>query len=135
MRGKESFEWDNPFYVGLTGLIGNRAAADAIDDADVLVMVGTDFPYREWLPTSATVIRIDTNAAAIGRRIPVGVGIHGDAQHAIKQTVERLQAKPDRPTSTQRARPTPSGSSSRRTWPTEPGSSEPHTPHSSTFGT
>lgn len=96
LRGKETFEWDNPCYVGLTGLIGNRAAADAIDDADVLVMVGTDFPYREWLPTSATVIQIDTNAAAIGRRVPVGVGIHGDAQHAIRQIADRLQIKPDR---------------------------------------
>ncbi|CAN5873121.1 ubiquinone-dependent pyruvate dehydrogenase [soil metagenome] len=96
LRGKESFEWDNPNYVGLTGLIGNRAAADAIDDADVLVMVGTDFPYREWLPESATVVQIDTNAAAIGRRTPVDVGIHGDAKLAIEQITDRLEAKPDR---------------------------------------
>ncbi|MDZ7733153.1 MAG: thiamine pyrophosphate-dependent enzyme [Acidimicrobiia bacterium] len=96
LRGKESFEWDNPNYVGLTGLIGNRAAADAIGDADVLVMIGTDFPYREWLPESATIVQIDTDAAAIGRRSPVDVGIHGDARLAIEQIADRLDAKPDR---------------------------------------
>lgn len=96
LRGKESFEWDNPFYVGLTGLIGNRAAADAVDDADVLVMVGTDFPYREWLPDDATIIQIDTNAAAIGRRVPVDVAIHGDARHAIGQITSGLNANTDR---------------------------------------
>ncbi len=96
LRGKESFEWDNPNYVGLTGLIGNRAGADAVDGADVLVMVGTDFPYRDWLPDSASVIQIDTDASAIGRRVPVDVAVHADATLAVRQIAERVQRKSDR---------------------------------------
>lgn len=96
LRGKETFEWDNPNYVGLTGLIGNRAAADAIDDADVLVMVGTDFPYREWLPESASVIQIDNDATVIGRRVPVDVAVHADATAALAAITDRVQPNPDR---------------------------------------
>ena len=59
-------------------------------------MIGTDFPYREWLPDSAVVIQIDTNAAAIGRRTPVNVAVHADARHAVRQIADRLQRKPDR---------------------------------------
>ncbi|MEO6571459.1 MAG: thiamine pyrophosphate-dependent enzyme [Ilumatobacteraceae bacterium] len=96
LRGKETFEWDNPNYVGLTGLIGNHAGADAIDDADVLLMVGTDFPYRDWLPKSASVIQIDIDAAVIGRRVPVDIGVHADAAAAMRSITDRVHHRPDR---------------------------------------
>ena len=96
LRGKDAFEWDNPYYVGLTGLIGNRAAADVVDDADVLVLIGTDFPYRDWLPDSATVVQIDTDAASLGRRLPVDIAVHGDASLAAGQIADRLTERTDR---------------------------------------
>lgn len=96
LRGKDTFEWDNPFYVGLTGLIGNRAAADAVESADVLVMIGTDFPYRDFLPDDATVVQIDIDPEAIGRRVPVDVPVLGDARVAVERIVAGLNRRDDR---------------------------------------
>lgn len=71
LKAKECLEQDNPYQVGQTGLIGNPAAAKALDDCDVLFLIGTDFPYREWLPTGKTVIQLDARAEHVGRRINV----------------------------------------------------------------
>jgi pyruvate dehydrogenase (quinone) len=95
MRGKEGLEKDNPFEVGQSGLIGNPASKSAFDGADLLLMVGTDFPYPEWLP-SATTIQIDTRAEHIGRRTPVDVGLISDAGVALRLLRERVATKPDR---------------------------------------
>ncbi len=93
LRGKDVFEWDNPYYVGLSGLIGNRAAADAVEDADVLVMVGTDFPYRDFLPDQATVVQIDTDPAALGRRLPVHAPVLGDARESLRGILQELPGR------------------------------------------
>lgn len=79
IKGKEGFEGDNPFQVGQSGLIGNPAAQQAFDGCDLLLMVGTDFPYREWYPTGKTVIQIDSAGEHIGRRTHVDLGLVGDA--------------------------------------------------------
>ncbi|HTD50901.1 MAG TPA: thiamine pyrophosphate-binding protein, partial [Acidimicrobiia bacterium] len=79
LKAKEFLDWDNPFDVGQSGLIGNPAAADALLDAELLLMIGTDFPYRDYYPTSATVIQIDAYADHIGRRTPVNLAVVGDA--------------------------------------------------------
>ena len=109
-RGKQWLEHDNPNAVGMTGLLGYGGAYDAIHDADLLLMLGTDFPFSEFLPgDSVKKVQIDKNPKHIGRRTAVDLGLVGD----IKATVTALlQASATRPTaafsrSTSR-RPTPS---------------------------
>ncbi|MEE4546360.1 thiamine pyrophosphate-dependent enzyme [Streptomyces sp. V4-01] len=94
LKAKEGFEGDNPFQVGQTGLIGNPAAAGALDDADTLLMLGTDFPYRDWYPQGRTVIQVDTEPAHIGRRVPVEVGLVGDVGPTVRDLLTQLAAGP-----------------------------------------
>ncbi|WP_333769374.1 thiamine pyrophosphate-dependent enzyme [Streptomyces sp. IBSBF 2435] len=94
LKAKEGLEGDNPFQVGQTGLIGNPAAASALEDADTLLMLGTDFPYRDWYPQGRTVIQVDTEAAHIGRRIPVEIGLVGDVGATVRDLLARLTAQP-----------------------------------------
>ncbi|MGA9277006.1 thiamine pyrophosphate-dependent enzyme [Ilumatobacter sp.] len=96
IKAKETFDWDNPFNVGQNGLIGNPAAADAFDDADVLVMVGSDFPYRDWFSDSVPVIQIDLRSDHIGRRAPVAVGLVGDAAATVSILNDLVETKRDR---------------------------------------
>ncbi|MFI5972150.1 thiamine pyrophosphate-dependent enzyme [Streptomyces sp. NPDC051452] len=98
LKAKEGFEGDhNPFQVGQTGLIGNPAAASALQDADTLLLLGTDFPYRDWYPEGRTVIQVDTEAAHIGRRVPVEVGLVGDTGATVRDLLARLGATTDGP--------------------------------------
>ncbi|WP_077797111.1 thiamine pyrophosphate-dependent enzyme [Streptomyces sp. JHA26] len=95
LKAKAGFEGDaNPFQVGQTGLIGNPAAARALQDADTLLMLGTDFPYRDWYPEGRTVIQVDTEAVHIGRRVPVEVGLVGDTGATVRDLLDRLTAAP-----------------------------------------
>ena len=68
LKAKEGLEHDNPFQVGQTGLIGNPAARNALDGADLLLMLGTDFPYRDWYPEGKVVVQVDERGEHIGRR-------------------------------------------------------------------
>lgn len=77
LRAKELLEKDNPNAVGMTGLLGWGAAVHAVLECDVLVMWGTDFPYSDFLPRGARVIQVDTDAAALGRRVRLELGVHG----------------------------------------------------------
>ncbi len=79
LKAKDGFDDDNPYQVGQSGLIGNPAAQQAFDDCDVLLMLGTDFPYPEWFPEGKTVIQVDDRGAHIGRRTGVELGLVGDA--------------------------------------------------------
>ncbi|MER7811583.1 thiamine pyrophosphate-dependent enzyme [Streptomyces sp900116325] len=91
LKAKEGFEGDdNPFQVGQTGLIGNPAAASAMQDADTLLLLGTDFPYREWYPDGRTVIQVDTEATHIGRRVPVEAGLVGDVGATVRDLLRVL---------------------------------------------
>lgn len=95
LKAKEGFEGEsNEFQVGQTGLIGNPAAASALHDADTLLLLGTDFPYREWYPEGRTVIQVDTEAAHIGRRVPVEVGLVGDAGATVRELLTQVGAPP-----------------------------------------
>ncbi|MGA5038885.1 thiamine pyrophosphate-dependent enzyme [Streptomyces capoamus] len=95
LKAKAGFEGDaNPFQVGQTGLIGNPAAASALQDADTLLLLGTDFPYRDWYPEGRTVIQVDTEATHIGRRVPVDVGLVGDTGATVRDLLGRLGAAP-----------------------------------------
>ena len=96
LRGKEHVEWDNPYDVGMTGLIGFSSGYHAMRNADALVMLGTDFPYRNFYPTEAKVVQIDIRPEAIGKRTPVDVGLVGDVKSTIGALLPRLQRRTDR---------------------------------------
>jgi len=97
LRGKEHVEWDNPYDVGMTGLIGFSSGYYAMLDCDVLLMLGTDFPYRQFYPKGAGVCiaQIDLRAEQIGRRAPVDLGVVGDVKTTIAALLPRLKEKGD----------------------------------------
>nr|MDT0515994.1 thiamine pyrophosphate-binding protein [Streptomyces sp. DSM 41633] len=96
LKAKEGFEDGNAFQVGQTGLIGNPAAAHALDRGDVLLMLGTDFPYREWYPKDAKVVQVDAREEHLGRRTPVDVGLAGDVGATLRALLPLLNTAPDR---------------------------------------
>ncbi|MFF4368249.1 thiamine pyrophosphate-dependent enzyme [Streptomyces sp. NPDC001594] len=96
LKAKEGFEHDNPFQVGQTGLIGNPAASHALDTCDTLVMLGTDFPYRDWYPSGCKVVQIDTRPEHLGRRVPVDAALTGDVGATLRALLPRLEASSDR---------------------------------------
>ncbi|MET8508187.1 thiamine pyrophosphate-dependent enzyme [Streptomyces sp. NPDC004787] len=96
LKGKEGFEVDNPYEVGQTGLIGNPAAARAMEGCDTLLMLGTDFPYRDWYPRDCRVVQIDTREERLGRRVPVDVGLAGDVGATLRALLPLLAPVPSR---------------------------------------
>jgi pyruvate dehydrogenase (quinone) len=98
MRGKEHVEWDNPYDVGMTGLIGFASGYYAMLDCDILLMLGTDFPYRQFYPKGGSVrtAQIDIRAEQIGRRTSVDLGLVGDARATIEALLPLLDEKRDR---------------------------------------
>ncbi|MEO5652403.1 MAG: thiamine pyrophosphate-dependent enzyme [Marmoricola sp.] len=95
LKAKEGLERDNDFEIGQSGLIGNHATAKAFGDCDVLFLVGTDFPYREFLPTGKTVIQLDSRGTHIGRRTPVDLAVVSDAKLGLQALLPLLEGKPD----------------------------------------
>jgi len=96
LRGKEHVEWDNPFDVGMTGLIGFSSGYHAMLDCDTLIMLGTDFPYRQFYPTDAKIIQVDRNPQALGRRATLDLGIAADVSETVAALLPRLTRKTDR---------------------------------------
>ncbi|WP_219097217.1 ubiquinone-dependent pyruvate dehydrogenase [Pseudomonas sp. UMAB-40] len=96
LRGKEHVEWDNPFDVGMTGLIGFSSGYHAMLNCDTLVMLGTDFPYRQFYPTDATIIQIDHDPQALGRRTTLDLGIAADVGETLAALLPRLPYRGDR---------------------------------------
>ncbi|WP_263382508.1 ubiquinone-dependent pyruvate dehydrogenase [Granulicella arctica] len=84
LRGKEYLEYDNPFYVGLNGLIGMTSAYRAMQECDTLLMLGTDFPYSQFFPEGKKVIQLDIRGEQIGRRTTVDVGLIGDVRYTLQ---------------------------------------------------
>ena len=95
LKAKEGLEEDNPFEVGQSGLLGNRASAVAFDDCDLLLMVGTDFPYKEFYPRGKPVVQIDAEGSHIGRRTPVDHAVIGDARLALQALLPLVEPKHD----------------------------------------
>jgi pyruvate dehydrogenase (quinone) len=95
LRGKEIIEYDNPFDVGMTGLLGFTSGYHAMEECDTLVMLGTDFPYREFYPEGATVIQVDLRGEHIGRRTRVDVPLVGTVKDTISALLPRLKPKTD----------------------------------------
>ncbi|BBZ23817.1 ubiquinone-dependent pyruvate dehydrogenase [Mycolicibacter hiberniae] len=77
LRGKEYIEYDNPYDVGMTGLLGFASGYKAIREADVLLMLGTDFPYQQFYPDRAQIIQVDIRGRNLGRRTPIDLGLRG----------------------------------------------------------
>ena len=95
LRGKDAIQHDNPYDVGMTGLLGYGAAAEGMKDADLLLLLGTDFPYDQFLP-DVTTVQIDTAGEVLGRRTEVDLPIHADVRATIAAVRPLLQPKDSR---------------------------------------
>lgn len=95
LRGKEHIQYDNPYDVGMTGLLGYGAAADGMEDADLLLMLGTDFPYDQFLP-DVTTAQVDRDASVIGRRTSVDIPVHGEVGATLRALIPLVQRKSNR---------------------------------------
>ncbi|MEU1952370.1 ubiquinone-dependent pyruvate dehydrogenase [Nocardia rhamnosiphila] len=95
-RGKEHLEYDNPYDVGMTGLLGYASGYKAIKEADVLLMLGTDFPYTQFYPEDAAIIQVDIRGSHLGRRTPVDLGMVGSVRDTIDALSPLLEQKTDR---------------------------------------
>lgn len=95
LRAKEVIDDDHPLCVGGLGLLGGHPGVKAMDRCDLLVMVGTDFPYLDFYPKAARVIQIDIERTHIGRRVPVDLGLVGDAGSILTALTETLETPRD----------------------------------------
>ena len=96
LGGKEHVEWDNPHDVGMTGLIGFSSGYQAMMDAGTLLLLGTDFPYRQFFPTDAKIAQVDLRPENLGRRCKLDLGLVGDVGATIEALLPRLTPKRDR---------------------------------------
>src|SRR6266851_1676857 len=96
LGGKEHIEYDNPYDVGMTGFIGFSSGYAAMHACDVLLMLGTDFPYKQFLPNDAKIAQIDIRPENLGRRCRLDLGLVGDIGATIEALLPKLAAKSDR---------------------------------------
>lgn len=96
LRGKEHIEYDNPYSVGMTGLIGFSSGYHAMMNADTLLLLGTQFPYRAFYPANAKIIQLDINPGSIGAHCHVDMALVGDVKSTLNALLPRLQTKTDR---------------------------------------
>src|ERR1700722_12708338 len=94
--GKEFIEYDNPFDVGMTGLLGFSSGYHAMMNCDALLMLGTDFPYQQFYPKSAKIIQVDRLGEQIGRRTPVDLGLIGNVKDTLDVLTPQIESKTDR---------------------------------------
>lgn len=96
LRGKEYIEYDNPFDVGMTGLIGYSSGYQAMMHCDTLLLLGTDFPYRQFYPEEAKLIQVDNRPENIGRRVSIDLGLVGDVKETLLSLEPKLHEKKER---------------------------------------
>jgi pyruvate dehydrogenase (quinone) len=96
MRGKEHVEYDNPYDVGMTGLLGFSSGYQAMMSCDTLLMLGTDFPYQQFYPKNARVLQVDLRQEQLGRRARVDLGVIGGVRETARELLPRVEAKKDR---------------------------------------
>jgi pyruvate dehydrogenase (quinone)/pyruvate oxidase len=94
-RGKELLPYDHPHWIGGVGLIGGRPGVDAIAGCDLLLMLGSDYPYSEYLPTHGNIVQVDERAFALGRRAPIFLGMVGSVRPALAILLDRVEARGD----------------------------------------
>ncbi len=95
LRGKEYIEYDNPFDVGMTGLVGFASGYAAMKNCDTLLLLGTDFPYRQFYPDAARIAQIDLRPEALGNRCPLDLGVLGDVKATMELLLPALTDKTD----------------------------------------
>lgn len=96
LRGKEYLDHDNPYTVGMTGLLGFESGYRALCDAEVVLMLGTDFPYTQFYPEDADLVQVDIRGEQIGRRHPVRVGLVGGVRETSQALLPLLDRKKDK---------------------------------------
>ena len=95
-RGKEYLEYDNPYDVGMTGLVGFASGYTAMKNCDTLLLLGTDFPYRAFYPETARIAQIDLRPEALGNRTPIALGLLGGVKETVAALLPLLTEKTDR---------------------------------------
>ena len=93
LRGKEFIEYDNPYDVGLTGLLGYSSGYHAMMNCTTLLMIGTDFPYQQFYPKNATIIQVDLRGENLGRRTKLDYGFVGDVKSTLQALLPQLVQK------------------------------------------
>ena len=96
MRGKEFIEYENPYDVGMTGLLGFSSGYYAMMNSDLLLMLGTDFPYQQFYPSHAYVVQVDIRGEQIGRCTKVDLGLVGDVRETLTALIPLLNQKTDK---------------------------------------
>ena len=95
LRGKEFIEYDNPYDVGMNGLLGIRSGFEAMEHCEALLMLGTDFPYQQFYPTDAWVCQVDLRPEQLGRRARLDLGLVGNVKDTLTALLPRLQKNAD----------------------------------------
>ncbi len=95
LRGKEFVEYDNPYDVGMTGLLGFSSGYHAMMNCDTLLMLGTDFPYQQFYPKNARVLQVDLREEQIGRRSHIDLGIVGGVKETLRALLPLVDDKQD----------------------------------------
>jgi pyruvate dehydrogenase (quinone) len=95
-RGKPFLEYDNPFDVGMSGLLGFGAAYDSMHECDLLLLLGTDFPYDKFMPTKPKIAQVDIRVDHLGRRSKLNLGLWGEVGETIRALLPMVEAKSDR---------------------------------------
>jgi thiamine pyrophosphate-dependent acetolactate synthase large subunit-like protein len=95
VKGKDIMPYDDPHWMGGLGMIGTKPVYHAVMDCDLLLMLGTDYPYSNFLPTKVKAIQIDERAQVLGRRAPTVLGITGSVRPSLKALIEKVAAKSD----------------------------------------
>ena len=95
LRGKEHVEYDNPYDVGMTGLVGFASGYKAMKSCDTLLILGADFPYRQFFPEQARIAQIDLRPEALGNRCPLNLGVLGGIKETLTALLPKIAAKSD----------------------------------------
>lgn len=96
LRGREWIQYDNPYDVGMSGLLGYGAAYEATHECDLLILLGTDFPYNAFLPDDVKIVQVDIRPEHLGRRSQLDLGVWGDVRETLRALNSRVKAKTDR---------------------------------------
>ncbi|AZM59253.1 MULTISPECIES: pyruvate dehydrogenase [unclassified Streptomyces] len=96
LRGKEWIQYDNPYDVGMSGLLGYGAAYEATHECDLLILLGTDFPYNAFLPDDVKIVQVDVRPEILGRRSKLDLAVWGDVKETLRCLTPRVRTKDDR---------------------------------------
>ncbi|MEV5172264.1 pyruvate dehydrogenase [Streptomyces flaveolus] len=96
LRGKEHIQYDNPYDVGMSGLLGYGAAYEAMHECDLLILLGTDFPYTDFLPRHVRTVQVDVQPERLGRRTQLDLAVWGDVRETLRCLTPAVREKQSR---------------------------------------